>query len=115
VLALCVVEPLDVVEHVGAAFISGSLNASVQPFGFQRGEEALHGGIIPAVPALAHAAHDPGVGQQHLELLTGVLAALVGVMQDLARPASPMQRHHQGVGHHLRRHAGLHGPTDDAS
>lgn len=74
----------------------------------QGGEEALHGGIIPAIAALAHAAYDAGVSQQHLELLAGVLAALIGMMQNFTWTAPTVQRHHQGVNYQLRGHRGLH-------
>jgi hypothetical protein len=97
VLAPCVVEPFDVVEHVGAAFLSGLVNPSAQAFGLQGGEEALHGGIILTVTAFARTAYDPSIGQHHLELLAGVLTALVRVVQDLARTATPVQDHYQRV------------------
>ena len=41
------------------------------------------------------------VGHQPLELFAGVLAALVGVMQQGVRLASPPDSHHQGVGDEL--------------
>jgi hypothetical protein len=42
-------------------------------------------------------AYDPSIGQHHLELLAGVLTALVRVVQDLARTATPVQDHYQRV------------------
>jgi len=90
VLSPGVIEPFNAVEHLGLAFISGAVNPPTQSFGLQCGEEALHDSIIPAVATLAHAAHDPGIGQQHLELLAGVLAALLGMVQDFAGTATPI-------------------------
>ena len=43
------------------------------------------------------------------------LAALVRVVQEAVRLASPPDRHHEGVGDELGRHLGLHGPADDAA
>ena len=44
------------------------------------------------------------VGHQPLELLAGVLAATVGVMQQRIRFAASPDRHHQGIGDELCRH-----------
>ena len=41
----------------------------------------MHGCIVPAVAAAAHAAGDAVILEQTLEQLAGVLAALVGMMQ----------------------------------
>ena len=57
----------------------GSLSAD--PFGFQRREEAFHGGVVPYVSGTAHRKVDAIVGDQPLELLTRILAAAVRVMQ----------------------------------
>ena len=56
----------------------------------------------------------PMIGHQPLELLAGVLAAAVGVMQQRIGLAPPPDRHHQSVGDELRRHRGAHRPADDA-
>src|SRR5690606_21252784 len=61
---------------------SGQIDLPVQPFSFQRGEETLHCCVVPAVAPLAHAAHNAGFHQEHLELFAGVLTALVGMMQN---------------------------------
>ena len=54
------------------------------------------------------------IGHQPLELLAGVLAAAIGVMQQRIGLAAPPDRHHQGVGDELRRHACAHRPANDA-
>lgn len=110
-----VIEPFYVVKDLGSALILGLVNAPVQSFGLQDGEETLYGGIIPAVASLAHAAHDTGVYQQQLELFAGVLATLIGVMQNFAWTSPAVQRHHQGVNYQLRGHRGLHGPANDTA
>ena len=52
------------------------------------------------------------IGHQPLELLAGVLAAAIGMMQQRVRFAPSPDRHHQGVGDELRRHRCVHRPTD---
>ena len=66
-LALGIVEPLDVVEQVRACLISGSVATPVCPLQLQRREEAFHCRIVPAITPAAHAAGDVLLGQQPLE------------------------------------------------
>ena len=82
---LRVVEKFNVVEHVGAGLIAGSVDLACRAFGFQRREEAFHGGIVPDVARAAHAAGDAIIGHELLERLAGVLAALVRVVQQCIR------------------------------
>src|SRR5690606_34354646 len=79
----------------------------------QAREEALHRRVVPDVAGSAHAAGDPLIPQQPLELLAGVLTALVGVMQQLLRPAAPPDRHDQRICDQLRGHLATHRPADD--
>lgn len=71
------VKSFDVVEHIGACLISGSIDLGGRTLGLERGEEALHRRVVPDVAGAAHAANDAVVGHQALELFAGVLAALV--------------------------------------
>ena len=82
------------------------------PLGLQRREEALHRRVVPDVAGSAHRAGDAVVGHQPLELLAGVLAALIRVVQQGIRLAASPDRHDQRVGDELRRHAGAHRPAD---
>jgi len=65
------------------------------------------------VRVAAHAAGDAVVGQQPLELLAGILAALVRVMQQRLGFATTPHRHYQSICDELRRHAATHRPADD--
>jgi len=76
-----VVEAFDVVEHVSLGFVPCPIGLARRSFGFQRGEEALHRRVVPDVARTAHRADDAVIGHQPLELLAGVLAATIGVMQ----------------------------------
>jgi hypothetical protein len=53
------------------------------------------------------------VGHEPLELLAGVLAAAIGVMQQRIGLAASPDRHHQGIGNELRRHRCAHRPADN--
>jgi hypothetical protein len=82
-----IVEPLDVVEHICPGLVPGAIDFTRGPLGLQRREEALHRRVVPNIAGSAHAAND-AVGHQTLELLAGVLAALIRVMQQLIRLAT---------------------------
>ena len=68
-----IVEALDVIEHVGFGLVSRAVHLARRPFDLERGEEALHRGIVPDVGHPAHATGHAVVGQEPLEGLTGVL------------------------------------------
>ena len=108
-----IVEALDVIEHVRFGLISRAVRLARRPFGLERGEEALHRGIVPDVAGPAHATGHAVVGQEPLEGLTGVLASPIGVMQDGLRLTSPPDRHHERIGDELRGHRRMHGPADN--
>jgi len=110
-----IVEALDVVEHLGLGMIARAVGFAGDPLGLQRGEEALHRGIVPDVSRSAHRTGDAIVGHQALELFAGVLAALVGMVQQGIGLAAPPDRHDQGVGDELGRHGVAHRPADDAA
>ena len=74
--ALSIVEAFDVVEHVSLGFVAGPIRFAGCALGFERGEEALHRGIVPDVARAAHRADDAVIGHQLLELLAGVLVGL---------------------------------------
>src|SRR5439155_21932871 len=54
------------------------------------------------------------IGHQLLELLAGVLAATVGMMQQRIGFTPSPDRHHQGIGDELRCHRSPHRPADNA-
>ena len=110
--AFRIIEALDVIEHIGLGFVPRPIGLARRSLGLQRGEEALHRRIVPDVARAAHRADDAVIGHQALELLAGVLAAAIGVMQQRIGFAPPPDRHHQGIGDELRRHPCAHRPTD---
>ena len=57
-----IVEAFDVVEHLGPGMIARTVDFAGDPLGLQRGEEALHRGIVPDVTRAAHRAGNAVVG-----------------------------------------------------
>ena len=93
-----IIEALDVIEHVRFGLVSRAVRLVHRPFGLERGEEALHRGIVPDVVGPAHATDDAVVGQEPLEGLTGVLATPIGVVQHGLGLAPPPDGQHECIG-----------------
>lgn len=62
------------------------------PLGLERREEALHGRIVPDIAGPAHRALHAVVGHQLLELLFGLLASLIRVMEQSVGLSAPPDR-----------------------
>ena len=96
-----IVEPFDVIKYVRTSLVPGGVVPAVKALAFDRREEALDRRVVPAVAPPAHAAGEPLIAQQALEVFARVLAALVGVVQQLDRLTAPPDRHHQRIGNQL--------------
>jgi hypothetical protein len=83
-----IVEPLHVIERQCARLVAGGVHPAVGALDFERGEEALHGRVVPDVALATHGAGDVVRREQALERLARVPAALVGVMQQRLRLAA---------------------------
>src|SRR5438270_12438649 len=77
--ALAIVEDLDVLDDRRTGLRSGGEVGVMDQLLLQRGKKALHGGIIPAVAAAAHAARNAVPRQKALVMVAGVLAAPLGM------------------------------------
>ena len=89
-------EALDVIEHIDPGRVTCPIHLVAGAFGLQRREEALHRGVVPDVARPAHRTDDTVVSHQPLELIAGVLASAIGVMQQrsgLPRRRSPSLGH----------------------
>lgn len=53
-IALRIVEHLDLIEHILPRFYAGSAGPASDPFAFEHVEEALHDRVVMAVTAAAH-------------------------------------------------------------
>ena len=72
-----IVEPLDVVEHIGPGLVSRPVQFSRRPLGLERREEAYHRRIIPDVAGARQAARDAMFCHQALALLARVLGTAI--------------------------------------
>jgi hypothetical protein len=115
VLALWVIEHLDVVEHVLPCCFPGQVGAAADAFPLQEMEEAFGHRIVMAVPGAARARLQIVLAQEHLPLAAGELRPLVGVDHHLGLRLSPPDGRKQGLQREVGRHAGLRGPADDAT
>src|SRR5438046_7694002 len=77
-----------------SAPFSGPVRFAPCALGLQRREEAIQRGIVPDVARTAHRTDDAVIGHQLLELLAGVLAATVGMMQQRIGFTPSPDRHH---------------------
>src|SRR6185312_14144743 len=76
VLPFRIVEALDVIEDIRLGFVARAIGLACSALGLQRGEEALHRGVVPDIAGAANAAGDAELAQQPLELLAAVLLGL---------------------------------------
>src|SRR5687767_12984465 len=65
-------------------------------FALHRREPALHHGVVVAVPATAHGAHDAVLLESGAIVLAGIRAPLVGVMQQAWLWTASLHGHVQG-------------------
>ena len=98
-LPALIVEDLDVVEqfHLCRAVAFKPFT----DFALHRRKEALDHGVVVAVAAPAHAARDSVEVQHRSIVFARVGASLVGVMQEPAFRAAPLQRHLEGFDGHV--------------
>jgi len=78
---------LDPTEKFGRRFGATSEARAVEQFVFEPGEEALSHGVVVAISDVTHREPNAGVTAALPEDQGSVLAALIGVMDHLLRPA----------------------------
>src|ERR1035437_8799724 len=93
---------VEVVDVVGDRRAGDSPRGALRDLGFEfslhRPEEALGDSVVPAIALAAHAADD-ALGVELLPVVGGcVLAATVGVVQQLTVNVATAQRHRQSPG-----------------
>src|SRR4051812_12403069 len=112
--ALAIVEAFDVGgDRLGGGAARGPEAALIQ-FTFQGVEEAFHRRVVVAVAGPAHAAAKRVLVKQALVLGTGVLAAAIGMMQDVSDwPAAEREMESGTDEFGLERRP--HGPSDHAT
>ena len=115
VFALRIVEHLNVFEHVLSGIVPSGVGFPSDPLTFQQLEETLGDSVVMTIAATAHAGVQIVLLKEHLPLTTGELAALIRMDRDRVLRLSPPYRHQQGLQGQVRRHPGLHRPTDDTA
>src|SRR4051794_6207035 len=93
VRALPVVEDLDVLEHRRLRLRTGAEADVVDVLLLQRGEEAVHGRVVEAVPLAAHRLLDAVSSQ---DLAVGLRGVLGGFNWSSQRLSAPTAAPHQG-------------------
>src|SRR3989441_10664580 len=82
---LAIVEELEVLEELGARRRPSGPGRVMDQLDFQRREEALGDGVVPAVAPAAHTADDPVLRQDPLVVAAGVLTSAIRMMQQTLR------------------------------
>lgn len=95
-----IVEAFDVVDNIGAGFISCAIHFAGGAFSLQRLEEAFRRRVVPDIACSAPRACDAVVRQQALKLLARILGSLIGVMKESVSFSSAPDRHHQRIHDH---------------
>ena len=92
-----IIKPGDVFEYISTGLRSSFVILVVDPLTFQGAEEALHDGIVVAVACAAHTDLNVIGSQDLADLLAGILAAPIGVVEQSWIWLTLIQRHAQGV------------------
>src|SRR3989449_7298058 len=109
---LAIVEELEVLEELGARRRPSGPGRVMDQLDFQRREEALGDGVVPAIALAAHTADDPVLRQHPLVVAAGVLTSAIRMMQQTLRRAPTSQRQAEGVEGEGIRDALAHRPAD---
>jgi len=115
VLALRIVEHLDVVEHVPSGFVALAMGPASDPFALEQVEEALSDGIVMAVASTAHGVLEIVGLQESGSVHACELAALIRMDQHFGLRLPAPDRHQQCLQDDVGRLAALHRPADHAA
>ena len=110
--ALLIIEHLNVLEDIPFRVFTGGVVPMVHELALERPEEALHTGVVPAVPLPRHAGGDAVSGEQQLVTRGGILAATIRVVQEPGQWVPVRQRHGEGLLSQLHGQPVAHRPAD---
>src|SRR5215210_3048770 len=109
-------EGFDVVEDHGLGVVSGWRNNVVKTLGFESGPERFGGGVIVTVSPSTHALVDIELSQGGSEVMAGVLAALIAVVDEAGKAPSALG---DGLVECFEHETGFHGvasgPSEDTA
>lgn len=108
-----VVKVFDVLVDGGAGVGEVAEGAAVDQFGFEGAPEGLHGGIVVAVAAGAHAGDDLPRLEQGEEGGAGILFSLIGMMEEAWGGIAPGQGQLEGIPDEEAVEGITEGPADD--
>src|SRR2546423_11982866 len=111
--ALAVIESLDEVEDCQTSLGSGFEAAPVDEFQFEGAPEGFHGGVVVAAGFTAHGGQGLALSQGVTEIGAGVLAAAIGMKDQLWRRLAMSLSHVPGREDQLGVDVLVHGPADD--
>ena len=114
VQTLTIVPSFDVLED-GCVSSSSRLKLPISAFGLECAEKAFHGRVVKAIAGAAHADLAMLDSQSLLIKITGVLAALIRMMEQVSRGAALRDRHVPSLLHQGGFHVLLHGPAHHAA
>src|SRR5215207_4905211 len=107
-----IVPAFDELKNGRACFGWVVETGAVEQLAFEGGEEGFAQSIVEAIADRSHRRADPGFPAAAAKGKGGVLATLIGMMDDILRTAL-LDGHLQGSQDQLGPQVGRHGPTDD--
>ena len=110
-----VIESFDEVEDGLPSFSTSFEGSSIDEFLFESTPEGLHGGIVITTGFAAHGREALALSQGLTELSTGILAAAIGVQDQLWRRLPMNLGHIPGRQDQLRIDVFVHGPAHNAA
>jgi len=114
VQTLTIVPSFDVLED-GRASLAPGVKLLIGTFALERAEKAFHGCVVKAIAGAAHADLAMLGSQGMLIKITGVLAALVRVVEEVSRWLTLRDRHVPGLLHQRGFHVFVHSPAYHAA
>jgi hypothetical protein len=105
VLSTPIIESFNIEKDVKLSFCSSTVVSVKHALHFQSAEKALHDRVVITVASTAHTDATLMSLQQLLEGMTGVLAALIAVMNQAGWWSPLFDRHCKGIDNQLCRHA----------
>ena len=115
VQTLAVVEDFNVLKDGGPSCLPGGEALAVNEFHFQGAPEGFHGGIVITVALAAHRRLRLAAGQGLAKISTGILAAAIGVEDQLRSRLALALGHLPGGQDQPAVNGLVHGPADDAA
>lgn len=96
---LTVIKNFNVLKDITFCLCPCLILNLIDPLPFEGGKETFRHRVIVAIAWPTHATGDPVVPEKVLEIITGILAAAIGVMNEAGRRRTSPQSHRKGFQH----------------